>query len=127
VCRHLAEAHLGRGELDEALAYAQRSLTLARDQEMRLEEGCARRVLGQVCLARHELALAEQELQESLSILQDLNSLYEIGKTLFQIAWLYQVRGDQAQMQMRLGQAQSIFEGLGARLDLIRAQKLAQA
>jgi flagellin-specific chaperone FliS len=71
--------------------------------------------------------LAEQELQESLSILQDLNSLYEIGKTLFQIAWLYQVRGDQAQMQMRLGQAQSIFEGLGARLDLIRAQKLAQA
>jgi flagellin-specific chaperone FliS len=36
------------------------------------------------------------------------------------------VRGDQAQMQMRLGQAQSIFEGLGARLDLARAQELAR-
>ncbi len=127
VCRHLAEAHLGRQELDEALAYAQRSLALARDQEMRLEEGCARRVLGQVYLARQELVLAEQELQASLSILQGLNSLYEIGKTLVQIAWLHQVQGDPAQMQMKLGQAQSIFEGLGASLDLARCRSLMAA
>lgn len=126
VYRHLAEAHLGRRELDEALACAQHSLTLAKDQEMRLEEGCARRVLGQVYLARLELAQADQELQASLIILQELNSLYEIGKTLYQLARCCRAGGDRVQMQVKLGQAQSVFEGLGASLDLARAQELAR-
>jgi len=125
VYRHMAEAHLGQEELDEALGSAQRSLTQAQEQEMRLEEGATRRVLGQVHLSRQELARAERELQESLHILQALNSRYEMGKTLFQLARLCQVQGDQVQMQENLRQARTIFEDLGAGLDLAQARELA--
>ena len=118
------EAHLGQGEVDEALGCIQRSLALAQEQEMRLEEGTAYRVLGQVHLARQELAQAEQALQKSLHILQELNSRYEIGKTLFQLARLHRIQGDQAQMWENLRQALTIFEDLGARLDLAQAQEL---
>jgi tetratricopeptide (TPR) repeat protein len=117
---------MGRGELDEALDYARRSLALAQEHEMRLEEGATRRVLGQIHLARQGLyiAQAEQELQESLRILEELNSRYEMGKTLFQLARLHRMRGDQAQMKEILRQARAIFEDLGARLDLAQAQEL---
>ena len=91
---------------------------------MRLEAGATRRVLGQIRLARQDLAQAEQELHTSLHIFEEMNSLYETGKSLFQLARLYQARGDSAHMQDRLAQSVSIFESLGARLDLARAREL---
>ena len=81
-------------------------------------------MLGQIHLARQDLAQAEQELHTSLHILEEMNSLYETGKSLFQLARLYRARGDSVHMQERLAQAQSIFESLGARLDLARAWEL---
>jgi tetratricopeptide (TPR) repeat protein len=125
VYRHLAKAHLGRGELDEAMTCAQHSLTLALEQEMRLEEGSTRRVLGQVHLARQEYELAERELQESLRVLEELKSRYETGKTLFQLARLHRARGNPASARESV-QAISIFEELGANLDLARARELSQ-
>ncbi len=129
VYRHQALGHLGRGALDAALDCAQRSLAVALEQEMQLEEGATRRVLGQVHMARQgpHLAQAEQELRESLRILEGLNSQYEIGKTLFQLARLYLMRGEHAPMQRYLRQAKGIFEELGARLDLAETQALTQA
>ena len=49
-----------------------------------------------------------------------MNSPHEIGKSLFQMARLCAARGDSSQMQEKLAQAASIFESLGARLDLAR-------
>ena len=49
----------------------------------------------------------------------------EMGKTVFQLARLHQTQGKQAQMWENLGQAQAIFEDLGARLDMAQAQELA--
>ncbi len=127
IYRHHALAHLGRAELDEAMDCAQRSLALAREQELYLEEGIARRVLGQVHLAHQgaHIAQAERELQQSLRILKELNSRYETGKTLFQLARLHRIRGEPVKMQEHLEEAQTIFEDLGARLDLAQIQKLA--
>lgn len=91
---------------------------------MRQEEGETRRVVGQIYLARQELAEAEEELNDSLRILEELESHYEVGKTLFQLARLHRMQGDQAQMWDNLKKALAIFEDLGARLDLAQAQEL---
>jgi adenylate cyclase len=118
VYRHLAEAYLGLEELGEALSYAQDALAQALEQEMRLEEGAARRVLGQVHQARRNLAQAEQELQESLDILGELDSHYEVGQTLFQLAHLYRDQEREREAEAVLSRAIEVFERLGARLDL---------
>ncbi len=124
VYRHQAEAHLGQGELDKALDCAQRSLALAQEQEMRLEEGATRRVLGQVHLARRdrESTQAEQELQESLRILEELNSRYEVGQTLFQLGLLYREQKRRPEADAALRRAIAIFQELGAHLNLAQAQ-----
>jgi tetratricopeptide (TPR) repeat protein len=44
----LAEAYLREGRVDEAERAAQRALEIALEQESPLDEGVARRVLGQV-------------------------------------------------------------------------------
>ena len=100
------------------------SLALAQEQEMRLEEGASRRVLAQVYLARNELGLAEQELQKSLQILEELNSRYEVGQTLFQSSLLYRQQKRSSEADFALHKAIAIFEELGARLDLAQAQSL---
>ena len=122
VYRHMAEAHLGRAELDAALSCAQQSLVLAQEQEMRLEEGATRRVLGQVYRGLHELAPAEQELDHSLRILEELNSRYRVGQTLVQLALLRREQGRSAEADAALARAITIFQELGAQLDLQEAQ-----
>ncbi len=124
VYRNLATAYLERMELGEALHYAQRSIELAQEQEMHLEEGATRRVLGQVYMTLGEFNQSKQELQNSLQILQKLNSRHEIGKTCFQFARLFQTRGDEEQANKYANQARSIFEDLGANLDLAHVQDL---
>jgi predicted ATPase len=89
VYRHMAEAHLGLAELDQAMDCAQRSLSLAQEGDMRLEEGAARRVLGQVHMALRDWGSSERELRASLHILGALNSRYQVGQTLFQLGLLY--------------------------------------
>ena len=122
VYRHMAEAHLGQAEPDAALKCAQQSLVLAQEQEMRLEEGTTRRVLGQVYARRHEISLAEQELEQSQRILEELNSRYKVGQTLVQLALLSRELGRSAEADAALAQAITIFQELGAQLDLQEAQ-----
>ena len=127
VYRHWAEAHLGCGEFDAALRCAQDSLSRTLAQEMRVEEGMTRRVLGQVHVARHELVEAEEQLRASLTILDDLDSRYEAGQTLVQQALLCREQGYQAEARASLERAIAIFQDLGARLDLAQAQSLHQS
>jgi class 3 adenylate cyclase/tetratricopeptide (TPR) repeat protein len=124
VYRHRAEAHLFCGDLDAALECAQDSLSQALAQEMRLEEGMTRRVLGQVFLAREELVEADEQLRASLKILDDLDSRYEAAQTLVQKALLYHGQGYVAEAAGSLERAIAIFEELGAQLDLAQAQSL---
>ena len=91
---------------------------------MRLEEGTTRRVLGQVHERRHELSLAEQELEQSLRILEELNSRYKVGQTLVQLTLLRREQGRGAEADVALARAITIFQELGAQLDLQEAQSL---
>jgi class 3 adenylate cyclase/predicted ATPase len=128
VYRHMAEAHLisiqtrpSPQALQKALDCAQRSLALAQEQELRMEEGIARRVLGQALAARSARPEAERLLQESVAILEGLDNPYELGQTLFQTALLCQEQGDGDRAEQALCRAIALFETLGAKLDLAQA------
>jgi class 3 adenylate cyclase/tetratricopeptide (TPR) repeat protein len=124
VYRHRAEAHLICGELDAALECAFESLSQTIAQEMRLEEGMTRRVLGQVFLAREEPVEADEQLRASLKILDDLDSRYEAAQTLVQKTLLYHGQGHLEEAEGSLERAIAVFQELGAQLDLAHAQTL---
>lgn len=121
----LAEAHRREGRLDEAERVAGRALEIALEQETPLDEGVARRVLGQVYRAQGDQKRAEAELQASLEVLERKNRRYEMARTLRELAALYAKDGArQAEAQATLERAMAIFKGLGARLDLEEGQAL---
>jgi predicted ATPase len=131
--RYLAEAHLGRGQdpgqrghdqISRADEYARQSVRLAERQEMKLEEGATRRVLGRIHRTRGELQAAERELERSLETLESLDSQYQIGQTLVDLAMLYQEQDRPLAFQQSIDRAIALFEHLGARLDLERARQL---
>jgi tetratricopeptide (TPR) repeat protein len=118
VYRHLSQAHLGLGQIALAEEWAIKSLELAQAQEMKLEEGASHRVLGQIRRAQSNWDDAERELQASITILDSLDSQYEMGKTLFELAQLHRDLGRDDQFHQTLDQAIAIFERMGAQLDL---------
>jgi tetratricopeptide (TPR) repeat protein len=124
VTRHLAETYLSLGEWGHASHTVHRSLALAQEGDMRLDEGAARRVLGQVHLSRDELSQAEAEFDMSLHLLQGLGSRYQVGQTLVQLALLYRRQRRPAEAAATLARAAGIFETLGASLDLGQARSL---
>jgi tetratricopeptide (TPR) repeat protein len=132
-CRYLAEAWLGQSQkeskesqtrAERALEYAFKSVQLAQKQEMKLEEGATRRVLGQIYMRQGRYQDAQQELQSSLDILEALDSQYQIGQTLVVLAKLYRELGQTLEFQHHIKRATVIFEHLGAKLDLDQAQQL---
>jgi len=120
--RHLAEAHLGRRDSQEALVWAQRSLEQASAAEMKFEEGLTRRVVGCIARALDRLDEAEDQLRQSLSILKELDSHYEVARTAVHLASLLAEKGHGAPAAQLRRQAVAVFEQLGAELDLAGAQ-----
>jgi class 3 adenylate cyclase/predicted ATPase len=152
VYRYVAEAHLGlatsedtrratsirhgvrpapkgRDQVDQAQKWAERSLAIAQEHEVKLEEGDTRRVLGQVYRAQGDWQAAERELEASLALLESLNSQYQVGQTLYQLAQLHADVShppgmrQEPRARQELDRAIAIFEQLGAQLDLERAQE----
>ena len=116
--RHMAEAHLGLGQTTQAEKWAIKSLELAQAQEMKLEEGTTRKVMGQIHRARCEWDAVERELRMGLSILESLDNQYEVGQALFQLAQLHRDLARDDQYHETLQRTIAIFERLGAQLDL---------
>jgi len=131
VYRHLAETHLGLSRWETAYRFAQRSLEIAIAQEIKLVEGGARRVLGQVYRSQGQWDEAEASLGESLRLSEELGLRYEAGQALWELALLYRDRAraegndqNRAKMAEALDRAIVIFKELGAQWNLARAMEL---
>jgi tetratricopeptide (TPR) repeat protein len=85
---YLAQLQVIRGQPDEALRLAQEALDRASKLGRRIEEGQARRTLGQAYRKLGQFAEADVQLGESLAILEAQNSPYEVGLTLVEHALL---------------------------------------
>jgi predicted ATPase/class 3 adenylate cyclase len=122
--RHFAEAALLAGELDEAQAQGQQALALARELNMRGEEGTSLGVLGEVGMARGDLAQAESALAESVSLLESLGQEYESARSWLSLAKVYLSLKQAEQGLAALDRCQPTFERLEAALDLESARRV---
>ena len=111
-------------DLTQALHWAEQSLVIAQEHEMKLEEGDVRRVLGQVHCARGEYQAAERELGASLTLLESLDSQYQVGQTLYQLARLHAATNQRPLARQEASRALGIFEQLDAQIDLKAVQAL---
>lgn len=123
--RHLSEAYLGRGDLAKALGWIEKSLERSLAAEIKLEEGCTRRVMGSIYHIQGRLKEAEAQLQQSLRLLEELESPYEAARTAIQLAALHANQGDETKAARLRRQAIATFERLGAELDLAQAKQVA--
>jgi hypothetical protein len=102
-------------------------LDLAITQDARLEEGMSRRVLGHIQLEQQDWDAAARSLSQSLEILTELDSEYEVAKTRYSLALLNMTRPQSQRETITpspLDQAIAIFEKLGAQADLTEAVAL---
>ncbi|MBI3942567.1 MAG: DUF2791 family P-loop domain-containing protein [Chloroflexi bacterium] len=129
VHRHLAEVYLGLNQPDSAQDYAQKALDLAVSREIKLVEGSARRVLGQLYRRQSKWEEAELYLRDSLRISEEVSLRHEAGQALWELALMYQDKSKTDGVSLTsmvdvLNQAITIFSELGAQWDLERAQRL---
>ncbi|MFQ6100667.1 MAG: tetratricopeptide repeat protein [Anaerolineae bacterium] len=119
--RHKAEVALGRGDVDQALDGALRSLEYAQTPQ---EEGPTWRVLGRIWRERGELDQAEDGLERALVLATEMENRYETALTHLELGRLRLQRGDKVAGRDLARQAMQVFEELGAQLDLEEAERL---
>ena len=122
--RRFAETALLAGELAEAEAYGQQALSLARELEMRGEEGCALRVLGEIATAQERFDRAEEQFSESLSILEEVGDTYEGACTRLSLARVHTSQEKLEEGLATLDRCIQVFQRLGVTLDLAAARAL---
>jgi class 3 adenylate cyclase/tetratricopeptide (TPR) repeat protein len=118
VLRLAAEASLELDEVDPSQDYATRSRDIARALGMALEEALARQVLGQIALCQHAFSVAQEELEQSRAVLEQLENRSKLGKVLYWQARLAQALGHTDQVSPLLREAQDLFQEFHAQRDL---------
>ena len=132
VLSYLAELKIYSKQATEARQLAEKAVALCAGG--RMEEGPARRSLGQAYRALGKFQEATIQLEQSLELLERYDNPYEIGLTLVELALLCQAQaladqnqdnGARRQQAMAfLLRAIAIFEKVGAALELKRAQEI---
>lgn len=117
IYRELAQLHLAQADLPAALNYARQSITQARDQGMKLEEGMAQRVLGQILVASGQIEAALAAFQSSLTLLTESDP-NEAARTQASWGLVLAAGPDPEQGRRLLLTAQATFQELGAQRDL---------
>jgi class 3 adenylate cyclase len=117
-----ALSRLASGETDAALEGAHKALDYADRSNFRLEQGAARRVLGQAYAAIGNVAGAEAAVRESGRILEEIRSLPELGQTL--LAYGELKRGsDPVEGRALIERARGIFQQIAATGWVVETEK----
>ncbi len=114
----IAETSLLLGDDGQAQTYISRSMRVARELGMAVDEAIGYRVLGQIALYQEHYAAAETHLKESRKRLQAMNHRYEMAKVLFLLAKTLIASGRDSQATQLLWEAESIFNELKAKRDV---------
>src|SRR5690606_23520908 len=118
------EATWLQGDLDTAEQHGRQALEVARELSMPREEGHNLRIWGEIAFARQRFEVAEQAFQESYTMLTTAGDEYEAAQSRLSLAHLYAAQDRPEAAQEALQTAGTVFEKLGAQLDLERTRKL---
>jgi predicted ATPase/class 3 adenylate cyclase len=122
--RHFAAAALCGADYERAVDHARQALTRARELAMRVEEATSLHLLGEIALARDDVAGAAPYLAQALPILEDADQEYELARCRLTVARLYLATGRPAAARALWNEALATFRKLDARLDLQAAAAL---
>lgn len=126
----LAELNLYEQQPEKSKQLAEKAIKLC--VQHYAQEGPARRRLGQAYRALGQLVDAATELEHSLELLEKQNNPFEIGLTQLELGRLRQAQSlsdennhaVREQATLFLSRAITIFEELGATIELKRAQEI---
>lgn len=116
--RHQAEAALLADELDLAAQHIQESLRLAQELDMRGEQGTSMLVWGRIAYAQGDLATAQERLQASVAILQEVAEEYELARSHYWLAVILVELGKIEPARPLLAEAAHTFKRLDVSHDL---------
>ncbi|MCP4625438.1 MAG: hypothetical protein GY850_18250 [bacterium] len=109
-----AQLHLALGEPDKALGAARKAIQMAEGSRLRLGQGAANRVLGQVYEASGNREEADAVFYLSMQILSEIQSRPELAQTLLAYG-RFKVSNDPAAERVLIERALSLFEEMGAK------------
>ena len=117
--RDIAQSFLQEGLLEEAEEAAKRALQAASEPLSWPDLGVAQRIMGQVYHEQGRSSEGEALLKQSLETLRQHGPRYELGRTYLALGFAL-ATDDNRRVETRqaLDQAASIFQELGAKLDL---------
>jgi tetratricopeptide (TPR) repeat protein len=95
--------------------------TAARDGHI-LYQASAHRAWGVLHRLQGEYATAEARLNQALELFEDLDTRWQIGRTLFELGELAQARSNPAGARSYFSRALAAFEEIGAAPDMVRTQ-----
>jgi tetratricopeptide (TPR) repeat protein len=110
------ELWLVRGHGDKALSYADECLRLAESSDSRKNIVKARRLRGQVFLARGALAEAETEFDQALAMARQVANPPQLWKTLVTLGEPRRAQGKLVATQQAYHEATSIIDSVAAAL-----------
>jgi tetratricopeptide (TPR) repeat protein len=117
--RDIAQSFLREGRLDEAEEAARRALEAASEPLSWTDLGAAQRILGQVTHQQGRFAEGEDLLRQSLETLREHGPRYELARTYLALGTTLASAADRrAEAREALDQAGTIFQELGAKLDI---------
>jgi DNA-binding CsgD family transcriptional regulator len=117
------EALIAVGDAEGAVALAGRLAAEAAALDRPLALALADRCRGIIAVARREFAVADDHLKSSLQAQEPLGHPFELGRTLLVAAELHRRMRKQRSARELLGDARGIFQRLGARPWMAKADR----
>jgi hypothetical protein len=112
---YVSLADIGATHRDEKLlsAYASRSDEISLSLGHSLYHAVALRALGILDWLHHDIPEAEARLMESFHLFQQLETRWQVGRTLFDLGEMSAAQGKKEQARGYFSQALSAFEAMG--------------
>lgn len=119
----LAETNLGLKNTQAAQEYAEKAVAFSLETGNKLSENKSRRVLGMCCRETGNLAEAEEEFLESISISEDIHDIKEVGRAHYEYGLLLGTKDEIDNAREHLEKALPEFERMGMKLWEEKARK----
>jgi tetratricopeptide (TPR) repeat protein len=118
----LAECYLETDEPKRALIACQEALKCVKKIGDRKREGVIHRILGNAYLQEGKAGSALTHLEQSVTILRDLQQEFDLGTALYDYAQALTSSGQSAMAREQLSTAMDLFERLGLPREQARVQ-----
>jgi ATP/maltotriose-dependent transcriptional regulator MalT len=121
------EVRIATGDTTAARRLVDELASVATATGTEMLAACAAHARGTVLLASGDATSAIAALRAACKAWRELQAPYEVARTRFQLGLAYRATGDADAAELELASARSIFESLGASVDLARIDCVAQA